>query len=290
MCQHYFQTHSLAGKPVKVPCGSCITCQRSARTFFCHRIQHDVAILAKQGVGSSFISFTFRDDFLGDRSVHKRDLQLMHKRFRKSGASFKYLSIGDYGDNTKRKHYHGLYIGLDTSVARYLCDKHWPYGFCDVAPIVSANISYVVRYMQGQTPAYIKQYTDEGFEPPFTLYSNGLGSTLFDSQSDNIKTQGKYFYQGKWYSLPPYWLAKFGKIKVPSDMSNLNTLATRYGFKDAQSYLEWKSRTSELVATREYRNRLNPPQGIRNTYRPEMPLRMNVKPIDIDSLFKGGLN
>lgn len=286
MCQHSFFTHNLTGKPVKVPCGSCITCQRSARTFFCHRIQHDVATLAKQGIGSSFVSFTFRDDTLSDRSVHKRDLQLMHKRFRKSGISFKYLAIGDYGDNTKRKHYHGLYIGLDMAPARALCDKYWPFGFCDVEPIVSANISYVVRYMQGQTPAYIKQYTDEGFEPPFTLYSNGLGLTLFNAQSDNIKTTGRYFYRGKWYSVPPYWLSKYGRLKVPADMSEATRLAKRYGFADTQKYLEWQSRTAELVATREYRNRLNPPQGIRNVYRPERPARMNVKPIDIDILFK----
>lgn len=285
MCRHSFQTHNILGEPVKVPCGSCITCQRSARTFFCHRIQHDVSTLAKQGIGSSFISFTFRDDSLSDRSVHKRDLQLMHKRFRKSGSKFKFLAIGDYGDNTKRKHYHGLYVGLDTSFARVLCDKHWPYGFCDVSPVVSSNISYVVRYMQGQTPAHKKRYEDEGFEPPFTLYSNGLGSTLFESQSDNIRTRGQYFYRGKWYSVPSYWLAKYGRVKVPADLSEFARLAERYGFSDVQKYLEWRSRTAELVATREYRNRLNPPQGIRNVYRPESPPRMHVKPIDIDILF-----
>lgn len=285
MCQHSYNTHTVFGKPVKVPCGSCITCQRSLRTFFCHRIQHDVASLSRHDIGSSFISFTFRDDSIGDRSVHKRDLQLMHKSFRKSGAQFKYLAIGDYGDNTKRKHYHGIYIGLDTGLARQLCDKHWKHGFCDVEPVTSANISYVVRYVQAQTTAYKKQFANSGYEPPFTLYSHGLGSTLFSAQEDNIKTTGKYFYRGRWYPVPPYWLAKLGKVKVPSDMSRFSHLASRYGFPDTQAYLEWKSRTAEIIATREYRNRLKAPQGLRNIYRPQMPPRMNVKPIDIDSLF-----
>lgn len=285
MCQHFYRTRTVFGNVVKVPCGSCITCQRSSRTFFCHRIQHDVAMLSRYNIGSSFISFTFRDDSLGDRSVHKRDLQLMHKSFRKSGANFKYLAIGDYGDRTHRKHYHGIYIGLDTDLARALCNKHWPHGFCDVEPVSSANISYVVRYVQGQTRAYKKQFSDSGYEPPFTLYSNGLGSTLFDSQKDNIMSTGKYFYKGKWYSVPPYWLAKFGKVKVPSDMSRFSALASRYGFPSVQEYLEWKSRTAEIIATREYRNRLKAPQGLRNVYRPQMPPPMHVKPIDIDSLF-----
>lgn len=285
MCVHMYKTKTCYGEPVEVPCGSCVTCLRTKRTFFCHRIQSDVAHLDMNGLGSSFVTMTIAEENNDGKGVDKRKLQLLHKRMRKDGYKFSYLAIGDYGDNTHREHYHGIYLGLDTSSALEGFRKHWKEGFVDVEPVTSSNIAYVVRYVYGQTRSYKKRYEDNGIGAPFTLFSRGLGSSLFENNLDDILTQNRYFWHGKWYSVPASWFAKYGYTKKSTDtvqMRRYRDLAVRYGFSSTQSYLDWKNRTAEYVETRRYQNRLKPPQGIRNTYQnltPRLPLVHDVNTI-----------
>ena len=62
MCNHMYHTRDIYGKPVKVPCGSCVTCRRTQSTFWSHRIQSDIAHLEKSGIGSSFVTLTIESD------------------------------------------------------------------------------------------------------------------------------------------------------------------------------------------------------------------------------------
>lgn len=278
MCMHMYKTKTIFGEPVEVPCGSCVTCLRTKRTFFCHRIQSDVAFLSKDGLGSSFVTMTVSEDKNNGTGVDKRKLQLLHKRLRKDGYKFSYLAIGDYGDSTSREHYHGIYLGIDTGSALEAFRKHWHEGFVDVEPVTSSNINYVVRYVYGQTKSYKKQYEDKGFGSPFTLFSNGLGNSLLDNQLDEILTTGRYFWSGKWYSVPLAWLAKFGFVKKIVDtkqMRHYRDLAQRYGFNNVQDYLNWKNWVAEYAETRRYQNKLKPPQGIKHLHQnltPSVPM------------------
>lgn len=287
MCNHMMRTRTCYGEPVEVPCGSCVTCLRTKRTFFCHRIQSDVAYADARGFGSSFATLTVDDDHLTGTGVDKRKLQLFHKRLRKDGHEFTYLAIGDYGEHTAREHYHGIYIGLDPVVARPAFQKHWHDGFVDLDPVTSGNISYVVRYVYGQTRQYKEFYEENGYGAPFTLFSRGLGATLFQNNLDEILTKGKYFWSGKWYTVPQYWLAKFGKVKPKGFVDSLRQdaiLAERYGFQSAMEYRDWRSRQAEFSETRRYQQKLKPPQGIRHEYQNLTP-RRPIVPVDVDTIF-----
>lgn len=289
MCVHRYTTKDCFNNIVQVPCGGCITCLATKRTFMCHRILFDVAFLSRIGIGSSFITFTVNDDYVkGDGSVRKREMQLLHKRFRKAGAKFRYLVIGDYGEKTQRKHYHGIYIGLDTALAKDLCKRFWNVGFCDVEPVLSSNVSYVVRYVYGQTKDYKGMYESQGYEAPFTLCSNGIGEHLFAANYDQIFSEGRYYYRGRYYKAPQYWIAKNGSRARGVDMQALRRdkrLAFRYGFKSVQAYRDWRGRTAEYVATRRYRNTLSPPQGLRHVYSNVRRFRP-MKALDIDLFFE----
>lgn len=277
MCMHMFKTRTIFGEPVEVPCGSCVTCLRTKRTIFCHRIQSDVADLDRQGLGSSFVTMTVAEENNDGKGVSKRKIQLLHKRLRKDGHKFSYLTIGDYGENTYREHYHGIYLGIPTGSALDSFRKQWREGFVDVEPVSSGNINYVVRYVYCQTKSYKKQYEDRGFGAPFTLFSNGLGDSLFNNHLDDILKEGRYFWNGKWYSVPASLLAKYGYVKKIVDteqMKRYRDLAQRYGFANTQEYLNWKNWVSEYTETRRYQSKLKPPQGIRHTYQhltPSMP-------------------
>ena len=104
MCNHMYGTRDIYGHPVKVPCGSCVTCRRTQSTFWSHRIQSDIAELEKSGTGSSFVTLTLESDTTP--ILRKSDLQKFFKRLRKSCPDypFKYLAIGYYELNTPRQH------------------------------------------------------------------------------------------------------------------------------------------------------------------------------------------
>lgn len=257
MCMHQFKTRTIYGEPVSVPCGSCVTCRRTQRTFWSHRIQSDVSFMYRQGVGSSFVTLTIDSDLTPKLS--KPDLQKFFKRLRKKcPVKFSYLAIGDYGENTQRPHYHALMIGFPSELEYYV-RKSWTKGFIDVKPINPGNINYVVRYMQKQTPTFKKKFKDLGLQEPFNVSSRGIGSSL-------KIVDGKYQYKGKWYNLPPYWQSVHNVHSVPTDMSHYISIARREGYPDVQSYLNHKAWLAEYNATRAAQNRLQPPQGVRHTY------------------------
>lgn len=258
MCNHMYHTRNIYGLPVKVPCGSCVTCRRTQATWWSHRIQSDVAALERKGVGSSFVTLTLESETTP--LLRKLDLQRFFKRLRKNcpGYPFKYLAIGDYGENTFRPHYHALLIGFPPELQFY-CRKSWTFGFVDVEPVASGNINYVVRYMQTHTPSQRKRFADLGLQEPFSLKSKGIGNSIFEFVEDS-----RYVYKCRQYKIPPYWQGKLNCPPSPTDLSRFVDVARRNGFANVQHYLEYKSRISEFVATQRNKNRLKPAQGIKH--------------------------
>lgn len=275
MCNHMYSTRDIYGKPVKVPCGSCVTCRRTQATFWSHRIQHDVSALDKLGIGSSFVTLTLESQITP--VLQKSDLQKFFKRLRKRCPKypFRYVAIGDYGENTFRPHYHALLLGFPPELSAEV-RKCWKFGFIDVEPIASGNINYVVRYMQTHTPAERKKFSDFGLQEPFSLKSRSIGSTLFRQVNDS-----RYFYKGKLYKIPPYWQGKLNCSPSPSDLSCYSDVAKRNGFSNVQSYLDYKSRLAEYVATRSNQNKLKPAQGIKYTLDKNLDLIVSSNRVEI---------
>lgn len=261
MCEHMYSTRTIFGEPIKVPCGSCITCSSTKQRFFSHRIQSDVSALGRKGIGSSFVTLTYNDD---PHSISKDEFQRFFKRLRKnSDYKFSYLALGDYGGQTQRPHYHFIGIGLPTEVAEHYSRKSWKKGFIDVEPATSSNINYIVRYISKFDSNYKQQFSDSGVEQPFSLKSLGIGQSLFDQQYDYIRDTGRYFWNGHSYAVPAYWLAKLGVIPQRADLSGYTATAHRLGFADAQSYLNYRSKVKELASMRRCQNMLKPPQGLK---------------------------
>lgn len=280
MCNHMYSTRDIYGKPVKVPCGSCITCRRTQATWWSHRIQHDVAALDRLGVGSSFVTLTIESDTTP--VLCKSDLQKFFKRLRKrrSDYPFRYIAIGDYGENTFRPHYHALLLGFPPELASVV-RKCWKFGFADIEPIASGNINYVVRYMQTYTPNHRQKFIDAGLQEPFSLKSRGIGDALFREVDDS-----RYMYKCKRYKIPPYWQGKLNCAPSPTDLSRFGDVARRNGFANVQSYLEYKSRLAEFVATQSNKNRLKPAQGIKYILDPNLNLGVSSNRIDVsDDIF-----
>lgn len=275
MCNHMYSTRDIYGKPVKVPCGSCITCRRTQATWWSHRIQHDVSALDRLGIGSSFVTLTIESETTP--ILRKSDLQKFFKRLRKRCPDypFRYVAIGDYGETTFRPHYHALLLGFPPEHASAV-RKSWKFGFADIEPIAAGNINYVVRYMQAQTPSQRQKFVDAGLQEPFSLKSRSIGQSLFDKVDES-----RYMYKCRRYKITPYWQGKLNCAPSPADLTRFGDVARRNGFPDVQSYLEYKSRIAEFVATQSNKNKLKPAQGIKYTLDNNLILGLSSNRIDI---------
>lgn len=255
-CQHYFETKTIHGKPVKVPCGKCLPCMRQKRSFWSHRIQSDVQ--AAYPAGSSFLTLTIEGD---SPALSKKDLSEFFRSLRRSlGFTPKHFALGDYGSRTKRAHYHAIVIGLDPS-QKSLVARCWPHGFVDVAVATPGRINYILSYLEKLAPAYRREFEEAGLQPPFTSISRGIGRSLFDKYPD-----GRYWINGRWYTVPWYWRAQLGLPKHNPSTQDLNARISeaRKNGMSVPSYEALRHHQSEVSQLRNSQNRLKPPQGVRH--------------------------
>lgn len=112
---------------------------------------------------NSFITLTYADDQLPkDKSLDKAHLQRFFKRLRKRFPSkpFRYYACGEYGDNTKRAHYHACLFGMDFDDKvhfrtfgenrLYLSEELtqvWGHGNTSTGDVTFESAAYCARYI-----------------------------------------------------------------------------------------------------------------------------------------------
>lgn len=118
----------------------------------------------------------------GLQTLDKRDYQLFMKKLRKFNKDYteepiRYYSVGEYGTETCRPHYHSIIFNLapESVVTIY---KHWNKGIVHVGSVTGASIHYVTKYV-------INRHGDfHDRQLPFSLISNrsgGIGKNYVDS-------------------------------------------------------------------------------------------------------------
>ncbi|MBS0641661.1 MAG: hypothetical protein JSS43_17500 [Proteobacteria bacterium] len=109
-----------------------------------------------------FVTPTYSDEHLpADLSVDPRVHQLFVKRVRKRfGAGIRFFGCGEYGDRSKRPHYHTIFFGLSLPDLQHWkqtpsgsvmfrsaeLEKVWPYGQILVQQVDAGTGGYVARY------------------------------------------------------------------------------------------------------------------------------------------------
>lgn len=110
---------------------------------------------------NSFVTLTYSDDHLpADRSLDKTHLQKFFKRLRKQMGPFRYYACGEYGEQTKRAHYHACLFGIDfhDKVEMRRINEHtlyysaqleqlWGLGHCSVGDLTFQSAAYCARYV-----------------------------------------------------------------------------------------------------------------------------------------------
>lgn len=129
------------------------------------------------------LNLTFDDAHLPEYGqLWKDDLQRFFKRLRKAGFKFKYVASGEYGDASRRPHFHIALFGVDFSSDRrvfgrstngdrtyisHAVARSWPYGHHLIGTLNFESAAYIARYI-------LKKFKgDDIVAPPLAVLEDG---------------------------------------------------------------------------------------------------------------------
>jgi hypothetical protein len=94
--------------PFQLPCGKCLECRLEYARTWAIRCVHE----AQMHPHNSFITLTYSDKNLKNPKLEYRDFQLFLKKLRKTqNAPIGVFVTGEYGEKTKRPHWHAILFG-----------------------------------------------------------------------------------------------------------------------------------------------------------------------------------
>jgi len=148
----------------QLPCGKCLACRLEYARQTAIRCVHEASMYEE----NSFITLTYSDENLKNPKLQYRDFQLFVKRLRSYIAESDYdenkkigiFVTGEYGDKTKRPHWHALifnwrpsdleqkYVSArgDKVFTSKILERLWPFGFSELGDVTLQSAGYCARY------------------------------------------------------------------------------------------------------------------------------------------------
>lgn len=191
----------MCAKPFKVGvveygCGQCWRCRVNRRRVWTLRLMLE----SFQHEACSFCTATYAPAHLPvNGSLRKRDLQLWLKRLRERHGKFRYYAVGEYGENTRRPHYHVLFFGVGRPADHrdrgecscVVCDT-WGLGHVHIGhDVARAAVAYCAGYVLNKMVAH----EQDGREPERSFMSRrpGIGSGAVEALANAFATKGVKF-------------------------------------------------------------------------------------------------
>lgn len=155
-----------------VPCGKCSGCKLERSRQWALRCLHE----AQLHQDNCFITLTYDDQHLPPGgTLKKTEPQKFMKRLRRwCRKKISVFYCGEYGDETRRPHYHALLFGLSFSdqvpfkrssdgsmlYTSATLSRLWPYGHSSVGALTFESAAYVARYAMKK----LSFFGDEAYE------------------------------------------------------------------------------------------------------------------------------
>lgn len=184
-------------KHIQVPCGKCDGCMADRSKDWAIRMYHESVMHDR----NAFLTLTYRD---APDSISRRDCQLFLKRLRRE-CDVRYFITGEYGERTRRPHYHAVIFGQDFKTPDavqineelYECPRLseiWKQGSVVVGAFTMSSACYVAGYVQKKL----------GDDDTFSLMSKrpAIGRPFFDKYLDDMVKAGSCVIDGRQYPIP----------------------------------------------------------------------------------------
>lgn len=199
--KHSIQFRSNGTPSLEVPCGRCTGCRADKALMWSIRLYHESLFHRR----NSFLTLTYAD---APDELNKKHLQDFFKRARHY-YKFRYFACGEYGEQTRRPHYHAVFFGenfqdgkiqinSDLYTNQRLADL-WGHGQVSVGNVTFESCAYVAGYVHKKA----------GDEDTFNLMSSnpGLGKQWLLKYFDDVRRTGTVSVNGKEFPVPARYLA-----------------------------------------------------------------------------------
>lgn len=211
-------------KDIGLPCGQCIGCRLDRARDWSLRLSHE-AKLHKQ---KWFVTLTYSDASMPKTgSLDYSDVQLFYKRLRKVMGPFRHFTVGEYGEQTLRPHYHAIIFGLAIpDLSRFggsdnqpeykspLLEKTWGLGLTHIGTVSNESMSYVARYSLKKVNGQRAEAHYNGRSPEFCHMSSkpGIGHTWFHKFHGDVTTHDYVIRDGTKNPVPRYYDKLFKRM------------------------------------------------------------------------------
>jgi hypothetical protein len=224
-------------REIKIPCRQCLSCRLNRASEWQTRLVHESKLHSQ----STFLTLTYNDQNLPlHGSLVTRDLQLFIKRLRKAVAPLKirYYACGEYGDDSRRAHYHAIIFGWEPTdgclhsanhnsnplYVSPLLAKLWTFGHHLYSPANETTMGYVARYsvkkQTGPSGKEVYKHLDDEtgeltkIKPPFSIMSLKpmIGGDFFEKHQDDYFRLGSTIINGVRKPLPSAYVRKLKKL------------------------------------------------------------------------------
>ncbi|AXH74696.1 MAG: replication initiator protein [Microviridae sp.] len=189
--------------PVTVPCGQCLGCRLERSRQWSVRLMHENQMHEL----SAFVTLTYSDQELPESgSLVKSHFQAFMKRLRKfHGSQIRYFHCGEYGETTRRPHYHAILYGIDFADKKphkktpqgdqlwtsETLDKIWGKGHCLIGQVSQQSAAYVARYI-------MKKVNGEAAQEHYRNINLATGE-IYDLQPEYVTMSLKPGIGATWY-------------------------------------------------------------------------------------------
>lgn len=149
--------------PTTRPCGGCVNCRLEYSRQWAMRIMHESSLYKD----NTFLTLTYSNEELPENnSLYPKHHELFMKRLRKYVTKYhrqvlRFYHVGEYGDTTKRPHYHDIIFNFDFPDKKYLkttetgnklytsaiLDEIWSHGNCIIGDVTFESAAYCARYV-----------------------------------------------------------------------------------------------------------------------------------------------
>lgn len=207
------------GTAVSLPCGRCIGCRLERARQWAVRLVHE----RKSHEFASFLTLTYSDEFLPkDGSLSVLDCQLFLKRLRSrlSPRRIRFFLCGEYGEETRRPHYHAILFGYDFPdkklfsrgkgrslfVSSELLDV-WGKGHCSIGDVTFESACYVANYATKKITGEKAEAFYGGRKPEFVLMSRrpGIGRSWIEEFWSDVYPSDEVIVRGVEARPPRYY-------------------------------------------------------------------------------------
>lgn len=206
-----------------IPCGQCIGCRIDYSRQWANRLTLEAKKYKQEECW--FITLTYADEYVRTKTVknektgeikqgltlYKKDLQNFFKRLRRhyeyhyNHTGIRFYAAGEYGEKTKRPHYHTCVYNMPIYTENKLYKKNeigqpiwtneeiekiWGKGFITIGRVTWDTAAYTARYMlkkqKGENAKWF--YESEAKEPEFTIMSRkpGIAKEYYDKNYEKI--------------------------------------------------------------------------------------------------------